>query len=43
MALVIEKTEVAYIKSFPCLGVKKTFQVLRRILQICAMDADILS
>ena len=29
MALVIEKTEVAYIKSFPCKGVKKTFQVLR--------------
>ena len=29
VALVIEKTEVAYIKSFPCIGVKKTFQVLR--------------
>ena len=30
MALVIEKTEVAYMKSFPCIGVKKkTFQVLR--------------
>ena len=29
MALVIEKTEVAYIKSSPCIGVKKTSQVLR--------------
>ena len=25
--LVIEKTEVAYLKSFPCIVVKKTFQV----------------
>ena len=27
MGLVIEKTEVAYLKSFPCVVVKKTFQV----------------
>ena len=25
--LVIEKTEVAYLKSFPCIVVKKTFQI----------------
>ena len=27
VGLVIEKTEVAYLKSFPCVVVKKTFQV----------------
>ena len=27
VGLVIEKTEVAYLKSFPCIVVKKTFQV----------------
>ena len=27
MGLVIEKTEVAYLKSFPCIVVNKTFQV----------------
>ena len=27
MGLVIEKTEVVYLKSFPCVVVKKTFQV----------------
>ena len=27
MGLVIEKTEVAYLKSFPCIVVKTTFQV----------------
>ena len=27
VGLVIEKTEVAYLKSFPCVIVKKTFQV----------------
>ena len=26
VGLVIEKTEVAYLKSFPCIVVKKTFQ-----------------
>ena len=30
-SLVIEKTEVAYLKSFPCIGVKKTFQVTCRV------------
>ena len=29
--LVIEKTEVAYLKSFPCIVVKKTFQVTCRV------------
>ena len=28
MGLVIEKTEVAYLKSFPCIVVKKSFQVI---------------
>ena len=28
MGLVIDKTEVAYLKSFPCIVVKKTFQVI---------------
>ena len=27
MVVVIEKTDVAYLRSFPCLVVKKTFQV----------------
>ena len=27
VGLVIEKTEVAYLKSFPCIVVKKTFRV----------------
>ena len=31
MGLVIEKTEVAYLKSFPCVVVKKTFQVTCRV------------
>ena len=31
MGLVIEETEVAYLKSFPCIVVKKTFQVTCRV------------
>ena len=31
VGLVIEKTEVAYLKSFPCVVVKKTFQVTCRV------------
>ena len=27
LGLVVEKTEVAYLKSFPCIVVKETFQV----------------
>ena len=30
MVVVIEKTDVAYLRSFPCLVVKKTFQVTCR-------------
>ena len=31
MELFIEKTDVAYLRSFPCVVVKKTFQVTRGV------------
>ena len=35
VGLVTEKTEVAYLKSFPCIVVKKTFQVTSSYFAAC--------
>ena len=51
LGLVIEKTEVAYLKSFPCIVVKKTFQVTcgvasfqiqkMKLILFCRVPADL--
>ena len=40
--LVIEKTEVAYLKSFPCIVVKKTFQVTCGVASFQIQKVDLI-
>ena len=44
MGLVNEKTEVVYLKSFPCIVVNKTFQVTRGVtsFQIQKNEVDLI-